>query len=146
MNEKYNLKKFIGMGSRKGDYFISFNKSGFLISSDFCSKENVKNFSRVFLYFDEEKKAVGFQLTNENNTEGAFALIHGNNGTTGSISARSFIKANNLDNSKFFGRKLPKKIIHEGVGDIFVIDLIAPDDSTDKSDQNTVEQLPEAVG
>lgn len=140
---EYNLKKFLGMGSRKGDYFISYSKSGFMISSVFYSKENIKNFSRVILYFDEEKKAVGFEFTNENNTEGAFALIHGNNETTGSISARSFVKANNLDNPKYFGRKIPKKIAYEGVGDIFVIDLI---DSTDNSDQNTKEQLPEAVG
>lgn len=93
----------------QGDYFISFSKSDFMISSVFYSKENIKNFSRVVLYFDEEKKAVGFEFTNESNTEGAFVLIHGNKGTTGSISARSFVKANNLDNPEYFGRKIPKK-------------------------------------
>lgn len=135
MNGKYNLKKFVGMGSRKGDYFISFNKSGFVISSDFCSKENVKNFSKVALYFDEEKKAVGFEFTNASNTEGAFALIHGNNGTTGSISAISFIKANNLDSPEYFGRKIPKKIAYEGIGDVFIIDLI----------KQTKDNLPKAI-
>lgn len=133
------------MGSRQGDYFISFNKSGFMISSGFCAKENVKNFSKAILYFDEEKKAVGIQFTNESSAEDAFALIHGNKGTTASISVRSFVRANNIDNPKYFGRKIPKKITLEEVGDIFVIDLIAPGDSADKSDQNTVEQSSGAV-
>lgn len=123
MEEKYNLKKFIGVGSRSGDYFISFNKSGFLISSGFYSQEKVIEFSKVVLYFDEEKVAVGLQFVNDNNAEGGFKLIHGNNKTTGSVSARSFVKTHNLNNPKYFGRKVPKKIDYQG-SEIFVIDLI----------------------
>ena len=123
MEEKYNLKKFIGVGSRSGDYFISFNKSGFLISSGFYSREKVMGFSKVVLYFDEEKIAVGLQFVNDSNAEGSFKLIHGNNKTTGSVSVRSFVKKYNLNNPKYFGRKLPKKIDYQG-SEIFVIDLL----------------------
>lgn len=121
--EEYNLKKFVGVGSRSGDYFISFNKSGFLISSSFYSQEKVKDFSKVVLYFDEKKQSAGIQLVNDSNAEGGFKLIHGNNKTTGSVSARSFVKTYNLDNPKYFGRKVPKKIDFQG-SKIFVIDLL----------------------
>lgn len=123
MEEKYNLKKFVGVGSRSGDYFISFNKSGLLISSGFYSQEKIIGFSKVVLYFDEKKVAVGLQFVRDNNAEGGFKLIHGNNKTTGSVSARSFVKTNNLNNPKYFGRKVPKKIDYQG-SEIFVIDLV----------------------
>lgn len=123
MQQEYNLKKFVGVGSRSGDYFISFNKSGFLISSGFYSQEKVMGFSKVVLYFDEEKVAVGLQFVNDSNAEGGFKLVHGNNKTTGSVSARSFVKTHNLNIPKYFGRKVPKKIDYQG-SEIFVIDLI----------------------
>lgn len=124
--DQYNLKKFVGVGSRSGSYFISFNKSGFLISSGFYSKENIKNFSKTVLFFDDEKKAVGMQFTNEDNAEGAFALTHGNNRTTASISARSFVKTYNLTNPDYFGRRIPKKINYEGAGELYIVELKTP--------------------
>jgi hypothetical protein len=129
MENNYNLQKFLGIGSRVGNYFISFNKSGFMISSGFYAKENIKDSSRVVLYFDPEKKAVGFEFTNDNSAEGSFTLVHGNKGTTGSISVRSFVIAHNLNQAEYFGRKIPKKIDHQG-SKIFVIDLV------DKEKQN----------
>lgn len=142
----YNLTKFIGVGSRSGDYFISFNKSGFMISAGFCSQENVKNFSKIVLYYDESKEAVGFQLTNEDNAEGAFKLVHGNNGTTASVSARSFVKANNLIDSKYFGRRTPKKITYDGIGEVFIVDLIKPVDVVNEVEQNIAEQTDQVIG
>lgn len=120
---EFNFKKYVGIGTRSGDYFISFNKSGFMISSGFYSRENIKNFSKVVLYFDEEKLAVAMQFTNEDNAEGAFKLIHGNNKTTGSVTAVSFVKKYNLNNPSYFGRKVPQKINYEGAGELYVIEL-----------------------
>ena len=122
-NNQFHFKKFVGLGSRSGDYFISFNKSGFLLSAGFYSKEGIKNFSKVILYFDEIKKALGLKFTTEDNAEGAFKLVHANNGTTGSFSAVSFVKKFKLTSLESYGRKTPKKIQYEGVGELFVIDL-----------------------
>ena len=116
------------MGSRAGDYFISLNKSGFTISAGFCIEEKIKDFSKCIMYFDTAKKAVGFQFVNGNNVKGAFKVVHTNNGASASISPRSFIKANHIDDSKYFGRKIPKKISKEGLGEIFVIDLVKQKD------------------
>lgn len=138
MEENYNLQRFVGVGSRRGSYFISFNKSGFMISSGFYMKEKIKDFSKVVLYFDSEKKAVGIQFTSDSNAEGSFTLIHGNKGTTGSISVRSFVVTHNLNKTEYYGRKIPKKIDYQGSG-IFVIDLIGRErqnEIIDESPQN----------
>lgn len=124
MSNSYNLKKFTGIGSRLSHYFISYNQSGFVISSGFYLREGIKAYTKAVLFFDEEKKAVGIKFTSQDDAEGAFQLIHSNKGTTGSISSRSFIIANNLNDLKYYGRKTPKKINYEGEGDIFVIDLL----------------------
>lgn len=132
MEKDYNFKKFIGVGSRTGNYFISFNKSGFMISSGFYLRERIKDFSRVVLYFDSSRSAVAIQFINDDKAEGSFALTHGNKETTGSISARSFVVAHDLNNSRYFGRKIPKKINYQG-NEIFVIDLI----TEGKGNENT---------
>lgn len=123
MDNSYNLTKFVSVGSRTGNYFISFNKSGFMISSGFYLKERIKYFSKVVLYFDPERISVGIEFTSDDTAEGAFALTHGNQGRTGSISARSFVIANNLNKKEYFGRRNPKKINYQG-REVFVIDLI----------------------
>lgn len=112
------------MGSRTGDSFISLNKSGFTISAGFCTQIGIKDYSKCILYFDNTKKAVAFQFVNANNAKGAFKIVRTNNETSASISPRSFIKTNHIDNPKYFGRKTPKRINYKGVGEIFVIDLL----------------------
>ena len=135
MLNEYNFKKFIGVGSRAGSYFISFNKSGFMISSGLYMKEKIKDFSKIVLYYDPEKKAVGIEFTKDNSAEGSFALIHGNKGTTGSISARSFIVTHDLNKPEYFGKKVPKKIDYQG-SEIFVIYLIGKEEQGKNSNEN----------
>lgn len=135
MSYKYNLKRFVRIGSRVGSYFISFNKSGFMISSGFYLKEKIRAFSKVVLYFDSEKKAVGIEFTNDSDAEGSFALIHGNKRTTGSISARSFVVTYDLNKPEYFGRKYPKKIDYQG-SNIFVIDLLEKEEQGRNDNKN----------
>lgn len=135
MEQSYNLRKFVGVGFRTGNYFISFNKSGFMISSGFYLKEKIKDFSKVVLYFDSEKISVGIEFTNDDTAEGAFALTHGNQERTGSISARSFIVANNLNKIEYFGRKAPQKINYQG-SEIFVIDLTNREKQRESTNEN----------
>lgn len=90
---------------------------------------------KVVLYFDPEKKAVGIEFTKDSTVEDAFALIHGNNGRTGSISARSYIKAYDLNKPEYFGRKVPKKIDYQG-SEIFVIDLVRGKEQDKNNNEN----------
>lgn len=130
MAEEYNFSKFISVGSRLGNYFISLNKSGFIISSGLYVKEGIKNFLKVVLYFDNSRKAIGMEFTTNINDEG-FTIIHNNSKTSGSVSARSFIIANSLNDPKYYGRCKPKKINYQGKN-IFVIDLISKDKLIEK--------------
>lgn len=135
MNE-YNLKRFKGMGTRSGDYFISFNKSGFQTSADFYAKEKIKNHKKVILYFDKSKKAVGFQFTNDDKTEGAFTLVHGNKQSAASFTVNSFIKANNLTDPKYYGRRKPIKIKLKGIGEVFVIELVKKENMVENTNEH----------
>lgn len=122
---EYKLQKFTNTGARLGNYCISLNPSfsfGFL--SGFYNKERVKDYKSVVLFYDKHKKAIGFQFTNDPNTEGAFKIVHGKNQATGSVTARSFITENELGKTEYFGKKTPKKIIDENFGELFVIELL----------------------
>ncbi len=147
MSSEYKLTKFTSVGSRVGNYFISFNKSGLILSSGFYLREGIKNFSRVVLYFDKNKKAIAIQFSKDNNVEGGFTLVHSNNRTTGSVSARSFILTHGLNDPKYFGRFVPQKINYEEAGELFVIDLPTGDqvknEATPSADASIEEALPQ---
>lgn len=119
----YNFIRFTKIGSKFGSYSISINKSfSFGFNSGFYSKEDIKRFKRVILFFDKNKNAVAFQFTNDENSEGSFAVTHGE--SSGAVSARSFFMGNNLKNEQFLGKRIPKKEKDDRLGTLYVIDLI----------------------
>lgn len=123
--DEYHLIPFTHTGARVGNYAISLNPTlsfGFL--SGFYTKEDIRKYKKVILFFDKDRKAVGFKFTNDPNAEGIFTIIHGKKQSTGSVTAHSFIRANDLDKKEYFGKKTPKKIIDKDFGEVFVIDLI----------------------
>lgn len=122
----YTFTKYTTVGAKSKNYSISLNvKSysfGFL--SSFYRKENIKDYKKVVLFYDLASKAVAFKFTKNLKEKGAFAIIHGS--ATGSVAARSFIMANNLDKldkKEYGGKKTPKKIKDSDFGELFVIDL-----------------------
>ncbi len=122
----YNFIRFTKIGSKFGSYSISINKSSsFGFNSGFYSKEDIKKFKRVILFFDKDKTAVAFQFTNDENSEGSFAVTHAKN--SGSVSAHSFFMGNSLKNEKFLGKRIPKKEKDDRLGTLYVIDLIKKD-------------------
>lgn len=125
MEQKYNFKRFIKVGSKLSNRSISFNGKSFSFgfNSGFYTREKIDMYKKVILFFDKEKKAIAFHFTNDENAQGVFTVIHGNNKTTGSVTAKSFVINNKLDNPKYFGRKEPKKIKDEEIGELFVIEL-----------------------
>lgn len=120
----FNFKRFEGVGSKLSNYSISFGRSGiFFLSSGFCTRENIKKYSKVTLFYDKSKHAVAFQFSSEN-SPGTFALIKPMGQNTAAISARSFIVANELNKNEYYGKKTPIKIKDEKFGDLFVIELL----------------------
>lgn len=125
----FNFKKYEGIGSRISNYSISYGPSRtFFFSSGFCSRENIKKFSRVVLFYDKNKHAVAFQFLTEN-PSGAFALIKPSGQNTAAVSAHSFIVANELNKKEYYGRKTPIKIKDDKFGDMFVIELLKQDNA-----------------
>src|SRR3989338_3971938 len=119
----YNFIRFIRKGSKFGNYSISINKSdSFGFNSGFYSKEEIKKFKRVILFFDKSKNAVAFQFTNDDNAEGSYAVTHGKN--SGSVSAHSFFLEHNLKQDQFLGRKIPKKEKDDRLPILYFIDLV----------------------
>lgn len=123
---EYNFKKFVKTGSKLGNYSISFNGKSFTFgfSSGFYYKNEIAKYKKVVMFYDDEKKAVAFQFTNEDKAEGAFTIVHGNNKTTGSVTAKSFILENKIDDPKYYGRKTPIEISDDSVGQLVVIQLL----------------------
>lgn len=121
----YKFNKFTSIHSKTSNYTISINRSySFGFNSAFYKRENIKKYKKVVLFYDPNKRAVGFQFVNDENTQGAFTLIHGNFGTTGSVTARSFFIENDLHKEEYFGKKIPKKIEDPKFGSLYVIDLL----------------------
>lgn len=121
---EYNFKKFTKTGAKLGNYTISISAScSFGFNSGFYNKEQIKNYKKVVLFFDGKRKAVAFQFTNDEKALGAFTVIHGNQGSTGSVTARSFFVENGLDKMNYSGKKTPKKISDEALGNLYVIHL-----------------------
>jgi len=125
MDQEYNFKKFTKVGSKSGNYSISINSKSFSFgfNSGFYSKENINKYKKVVLFFDEQKKAIAFNFTNDEKAEGAFTVVHGNNQSTGSVSTKSFFVNNKLNTAGHSGKRKPKKINSNNFGLLFVIEL-----------------------
>jgi len=130
----YNFEKFTNTGAKLSNYSISLNPSfsfGFL--SGFYNKEGIKNYEKVVLFYDKDKQAVAFKFTNDLNAEGAFKIVHGKKQSTGSTTTRSFIIENDLGKKEYFGKRIPKRIIDNNFGELFVIELLADEKDNRKS-------------
>lgn len=123
--DNYNFQKFTKIGSKLSNYSISVNGKSysFGFNAAFYVKENIKNYKKVILFYDKGNKAVAFKFTNEDE-KGAFTVIHGGRGNTGSVTAKSYFIDNELVNREYFGKKNPKKIRDDNLGLIYVIDLL----------------------
>jgi len=116
----YDFVKFLGNYPR-GDNKISIQKSGLIrLSPGFCRETGIKSFRYVILFYDGSNRAIAFKFTNVNQA-GALKVTKDRNSAT--ISAKSFIKANNLDLRSFLGRYNWKKQEISGIGEVFIVEL-----------------------
>ncbi len=122
MAEKFDFKLFKNVGTRRGTYTISLTKDcAFGFNSGFYQQENVKDYKYVKLSFDENKKAVGFQFTNNKNENGIWKITHGKNSAT--VVARSFFNAFFIDPADYSGKYKPDTYKDSKLGKLFYIIL-----------------------
>ena len=118
--KEYNFVKFDGVYSR-GDTKIAVNKSGLIrLSSGFCRTTNVNTFKYVVLFFDAPNKAIAFKFTNVREN-GILKITKDRAGAT--ISAKSFMKSNNINLRSYLGRYSWKKQTIQNIGEVFIIEL-----------------------
>lgn len=116
----YNFIKFNGVYPR-GDSKIGFQKSGLIrLSSGFCRVTGIKKFKYTVMYFDSDNRAIALKFT-DGREDGRLKVTH--DGTGATISATSFLKANNLTLKSTWGRYDWEKINLPEIGEAFVIKL-----------------------
>lgn len=119
----YNFKEYNRSRARSGEYSVSVNKTLTLgFNSGFYRSEKISTFKKVRLYFDKQNNAMGIEVTNEENLNNTFTIIHSKIGNTGTVSISGFMKLFGIDKKKYFGPKVPRKIDYKGKK-IFVLDL-----------------------
>jgi len=118
----YNFTKFEDTHARfesritiTGSYSIGF-------PTKFYKDNNIENYKYIVLYWDPENRAIGIQLTNDDN--GAGKLKIGKTRDYGAmISAKSFFVKYGIDPKVSKGRYDWEKFDQPGAGEIFVIKL-----------------------
>lgn len=118
--KKYSFTKFDGFFPR-GDAKIAINKSGLIrLSRGFRVATNTTNFKYVILYYDSVNKAIALRFAN---TRESGALNVTKDRTSATVSAKTFMKANNLNLRSYFGRYDWKKQKIPDIGQVFIIEL-----------------------
>lgn len=118
----YSFKKFEETGGRYETRITitSHNSIGF--PTRFYEQNNISGYKYVVLYYDESKKAIGLQFTNNEEEKHKFTIIKSKKGYGGSVVATSFFKKYELDTKKYKGKYEWKKM-ESDFGTLFVIDL-----------------------
>jgi hypothetical protein len=124
--EQFSFEKFRGVGSKLGSYTISISKNAaFGLNSGFYNAEKIKDFKYVTLFYDKNKRAIGFLFTNDRIKKDTFKISHGKN--SGYIAARTFflsIFPRNLNEFKKYVDRYTPKIYHdEKIGQLYYITL-----------------------
>ncbi|MDP3934971.1 MAG: hypothetical protein Q8Q46_02035 [Candidatus Giovannonibacteria bacterium] len=118
---EFQFNKFTEIGARFS-YTISLNKAGgFSFNAGFYRKESLSQYSFVTIFYDKEKKAVGFSF-GKDRKEGAFKITHSGS-KTASVAPHSFIRAYGIDPVKFAGKYTPEKLTDNQHGKIIYIKL-----------------------
>jgi hypothetical protein len=118
----YNFKKFEKIHARFEERITITKSNSIGLPTFFCKKNNVANFKYAVLFWDKEKKAIGIQLTNDEEEKSKFRIMH-HKKYGASIIARSFFKTYDINTEEYRGRYNWEKPDIEGVGRIFVIEL-----------------------
>lgn len=118
----YNWKKFDAVNQRI-EHRITVTGSGYIgFPTKFYNDNQIRDYKYVVLFYSEPEKAVGVKFTNEEE-KGVLKIHHSKTGQGGSVVARNFFRANNLDYKVYRGRYEYKKETFEGIGELCVFQL-----------------------
>lgn len=121
--ETYQFKKFEGRNQRLEDRITITQSNSIGFPQKFYQDNRIKDFKYVLLFWDEKKKAIGINFTNDEKEKNKFTIIHSKKGYGGTVSMRSFFRSYGIDPKIYHGRYIWEKYNLEGVGDIFAIKL-----------------------
>lgn len=122
--DSYKFIKFEGRNARLEDRITVTKSESIGFPTKFYKDNNIGNFKYVVLFYDQEKKAIAIQFTNDLVEKNKFAIIKSAQGYGGAVVARSFFKSLGLEAKKYAGRYDWEKTNIEGIGEVFVIKLI----------------------
>jgi hypothetical protein len=114
--------KFTKIGSRIGVPKASIWTRGQIgFNQGAVAEYKLESYTHAVLYYDEEAKKVGFELTDDPKAEGAIKLIVRKNAGI-SMSARSFLKTFKID----FSETRQYNLSYDKVANLYEIDLNEP--------------------
>jgi len=120
----YKFVKFEGRNARMEDRITVTKSKSIGFPTKFYKDNNIQNFKYVVLFYDQEKKAIAIKFTNDIVEKNKFAIIKSTQGYGGSVVAQSFFKSLGIDAEKYANRYNWEKTNIEGIGEIYVINLI----------------------
>jgi len=106
----YNFKRFEGRHSREEDRITITRSNSIGLPRKFYNDNNIKDYGFAILFWDEQKKAIGVQFTNDKGEKSKFSILRNKAGYGGGIIARSFFKSNKIDPNIYHGRYVWKKV------------------------------------
>ncbi len=118
------FKKFENINKKLEDV-ITVTKTGSIgFPKFFYSKNNLKDFPYVTLFYDEELKIIAIQFTSDETEKSKIRILPpSKDGYGASIIARGFFKTYGLESYDYFGKYNYKIEEIEGIGKAFTIQL-----------------------
>lgn len=114
--------KFVDTGARLGDPMVSIWSRGQIGFNQGAALEfGIDKYRYVVLYFDEDTRRIGFELTNNANVEGAIKLVFRKN-SGASFSAIPFLRMNKIK----YDATRKYTLEHDRDSNLLVADLNSP--------------------
>jgi hypothetical protein len=134
----FSFSQFEGTHTRYENRITVTKSNTIGFPTKFYREQGVEKHKYVVLYYDENQKAIGIRFTNDETLKGRFSVGRSVR-YGGSIVARSFFRAKNIDTNIYRGRYEWKTIPLsdlglDGQGALYVIELKVRDDRANKKE------------
>jgi hypothetical protein len=123
---EFNFKKFEGTNVKSESRITITKSNSFGFPSKFFNDNKINDFRYVVVCYDVDNKVIGLHFTNDENEKNKYTIIKSKIGYGGSVIARSFFKAHNIDTTVYRNRYKWNIVEHESYGKLFVIELDNP--------------------
>ncbi len=107
-------------GQKTGGEYISLGKMTISFYKDFLKRYNLQAIKTIDLYYNRETETVACKFFEDKT--GGITVIKPEKGNS-YINAKGFYKAKNINVDEVKGQYEPKRIQHNNLGELFVIEL-----------------------